>query len=100
MSQLYVLHTISTNTENLNVVPSKLETFSAQLDVKLTKSKYYCYLCKSYRYNYCILKCCNYIICSNCIDDLYDNYTIDNYSDELFKCTNCSNKIYDINIQN
>ena len=70
------------------------------INVKLTNAKYYCMLCKLYKYNYSVLQCCNYVICSNCIDILYDSYVLDDYTNELFKCVNCLTKIYDTVIMN
>ena len=67
-----------------------------QISPSKDEDNYKCFLCEITTSRVAIFSECNHFCCNACLDNLYDTY--DTYYDnkELFVCTLCNQKVYDI----
>lgn len=76
-----------------------------QISLSKDNDNYKCFLCEIYTSRVAIFSDCNHFCCNICLDNLYDTYNNYNnnksyndksYNNELFICTLCNQKVYDI----
>ncbi len=64
--------------------------------------KYSCMICKRGADIISVFNDCEHYCCTECLDNLYDNYKYNNYNKDevMFICTLCNSKVYDILYKN
>ena len=70
-----------------------------QISPSIDDDNYKCSLCEISTSRVAIFLECNHFCCNICLDNLYDTYNNNkkhNNENELFVCTLCNKKVYDI----